>query len=148
MKLPKSKDLAFAGIQLLLFVLYIKPLVNWSFEVHVILKMVSIAIAVMGILVIIVAILQLNKNLTPFPTPKENGELIESGLYQYVRHPIYSGIILTSLGVGFYDGNVWKISIGIALWILFFFKSRYEESQLIRKFSKYLAYQKRTRRFF
>ena len=148
MKLPASKDILFVSIQLLLFVFYFIPLFTFSFQTNYFFKYAALASAIIGLLIIALAILQLNKNLTPFPTPKENGTLIKNGLYKFVRHPIYSGIILTTLSFGFYHGSIWKISIGIILWILFFFKSKYEEKMLSKHFADYETYQKTTHRFF
>lgn len=74
------------------------------------------------------AILQLNKNLTPFPTPKEDGTLIQNGVYKFIRHPIYTGIILIAIGFGLFHQSLWEIFIGIVLWVLFYFKSSYEEN--------------------
>jgi protein-S-isoprenylcysteine O-methyltransferase Ste14 len=105
-------------------------------------------VSISGFLIILLAILQLNKNLTPFPTPKENGELISTGLYKYIRHPIYTGIFLASIGIAFYTGSYWQLAIAIILLILFYFKSTYEESLLIQKYKDYEAYIKKTRRFF
>ena len=148
MKLPALKDILFVSIQLLFFVCYFIPLFTFSFQTNHFFKYAALASAIIGLLIIAIAVLQLNKNLTPFPTPKENGTLIKNGLYKFVRHPIYSGIILTALGFGFYHGSIWKISIGIILWILFFFKSKYEEKMLFKHFADYETYQKATHRFF
>jgi protein-S-isoprenylcysteine O-methyltransferase Ste14 len=148
MKKVAVKDFVFVSLQVLLFIAFVFPIVEYSFEPNYILKYAALAIAIIGLLVIAVAILQLNKNLTPFPTPKENGTLIQTGLYKFVRHPIYSGIILTTLGFGFYDGSWWKIVIGFALWFLFFFKSKYEETLLTNQFDDYKNYKKITGRFF
>ena len=30
-------------------------------------------------------------SITPFPVPKDAGELVVDGAYAYVRHPMYSG---------------------------------------------------------
>ena len=91
---------------------------------------------------------QLNKNLTPFPTPKENGFLINTGLYKYVRHPIYSGIFLAAIGIAFYTSSYWQLVISFILLILFYYKSKYEESLLIETYKEYEEYKKVTRRFF
>lgn len=148
MKSPALKDILFVGIQLLLFVCYFIPLFTFAFQINRFLKYAALAIGIIGLLVIAIAMLQLNKNLTPFPTPKENGTLIKNGLYKFVRHPIYSGIILVAIGFGLYSGSVWKISIGFVLWVLFYFKSIYEEGMLSKHFADYKAYQKTTSRFF
>ena len=101
-----------------------------------------------GLLIVLLALLQLNKSLSPFPTPKEEGKLVEHGLYKFVRHPIYSGIILATISFGLFQGSVWKIVVGIACWVLFYFKSAYEELLLDRRYENYKMYSKRTGRFF
>ena len=148
MKVPDSKSVLFVGIQLVLLVLYFFPFVDFRFEPGNYLKGGSIGIGIIGLLVIILAIIQLNKNLTPFPTPVENGTLIQTGLYKFVRHPIYSGIILSTVFLGIADGSTWKIGIGFTFWLLFYFKSKYEESLLVKRFPDYAAYRKRSSRFF
>jgi protein-S-isoprenylcysteine O-methyltransferase Ste14 len=147
-KSPAIKDILFVCIQLLLFLCYFIPLFTITFQINRFLKYGALASGIMGLLIIAIAILQLNKNLTPFPTPKENGTLVQNGLYKFVRHPIYSGIILMAISFGLYYCSIWKISIGLALWILFYFKSTYEERMLSEHFARYKAYQKTTSRFF
>lgn len=148
MKKTATKDIVFVSIQLVLFIAFVFPIFEHSFHLNNIFKYTAIVFAAIGLFAIALAILQLNKNLTPFPTPKENGTLIQTGLYKFVRHPIYSGIILTALGFGFYDGSFWKIAVGFSLWILFYFKSKYEERLLTNQFSDYKEYKKNTGRFF
>ena len=148
MKKIATKDIVFVSIQLLLFIAFVFPIAAFSFQPNCVLKYTAFAIASIGIVVIALAILQLNKILTHFPISKEYGTLVQNGLYIFVRHPIYSGIILTALGFGFYDGSFWKIAVGFSLWILFYFKSKYEERLLTNQFSDYKEYKKNTGRFF
>ncbi len=148
MKIPASKDILFVSIQFLLLIIYFMPFPISAFQSTYFFKYFSLFVALIGLLVIALAILQLDKNLTPFPSPKENGTLIQTGLYKFVRHPIYSGIILSTIGLGFFYGSMFKISIGIILWVLFFFKSKYEETMLSKHFNEYEAYTKITNRFF
>jgi protein-S-isoprenylcysteine O-methyltransferase Ste14 len=54
-----------------------------------------------GVLLLAVAIFRLGSNLTPVSYPKDEGTLIETGPYRLVRHPIYFGGILISLGWAF-----------------------------------------------
>ena len=148
MKKYNSKDILFVGFQLLLMTTYFFPLIDISFFLNTMLRYIALIFAITGILMIVIAILQLNKNLTPFPTPKENGNLISNGLYKYIRHPIYSGIIISAIAFGVFDLSVWKITIGIQLLFLFFFKSKYEERMLTKHFPEYSDYIKTTKRFF
>ncbi|MCX6717893.1 MAG: isoprenylcysteine carboxylmethyltransferase family protein [Candidatus Taylorbacteria bacterium] len=69
-----------------------------------------------------------------------------TGPYKYVRHPIYSGIILVILGIAIYLGNI----AGLLLFLAFFFGAYYkaikEEKLLLKHFSeKYIEYKKHVR---
>jgi len=141
-----SKDIVLVSIQLVLFIVYTFP-VAWSLAFFSWFKTVGLVVAIIGFIVFALALLQLNKNLSPFPTPKDNSVLIQNGLYAWVRHPIYSGIIILFLGYGIYQDSLFKLVITFFLWVLFYFKSQYEELQLLRKFPEYAAYKKNTGRF-
>ncbi len=97
----------------------------------------------MGVALATAGYLRLGANLTALPYPKEQSTLVETGAYQIVRHPMYSGLIIMSLGWGIFVHG-WLTS-GYALILLVFFdiKSRREEQWLKEKFARYAAYQKR-----
>ena len=82
------------------------------------------------------------------PIPKETGGLITSGLYRWVRHPIYTGVLLGAFGVAVFQGHIVTALLAIALYALFSVKSRYEENLLKIAFPEYAAYMTRTGRFF
>lgn len=107
-----------------------------------------LSLAIVGALLIFLAFIQLNKNLSPFPSPKSNANLITSGVFKYIRHPIYTGIFLLAIGLGLYFNSGFKIIVAILLLLLFYFKSNYEEKQLLLKFPKYKKYRQATGRFF
>ena len=130
MKKTATKDIILVSIQILLILTYFIPILQNVIFFHLYIRISGLALSILGLLVIIIAILQLNKNLTPFPTPKESGTLIQNGLYKFARHPIYSGGILATIFFGIFSESLWKIMIGFALFILFYFKSQYEESML------------------
>lgn len=99
-----------------------------------------------GLLLAVTGVINLGRNLTPLPIPKENAPLIITGAYRFVRHPIYSGITFMAFGWGLW-ANSW-LTIGYAglLFIFFDIKSRYEERLLGEKFPQYCAYRKRVRK--
>ena len=59
-----------------------------------------------GIALAIWARFSLGSNWSGTVTLKENHELIRSGLYGRIRHPIYTGILLGAFGSGMIDGEV------------------------------------------
>jgi protein-S-isoprenylcysteine O-methyltransferase Ste14 len=144
----KTKDKFFVGIQLILFVFYFIPMLKVNIDFNKFIAYSSLGFALFGVLIVLLAVLQLNKNLSPFPTPVENSSLLTNGMFKYVRHPIYTGIILTTVFFGIFEGSLWKILVGFSLFVLFYFKSNYEEQLLLNEFEQYSTYMKTTKRFF
>jgi protein-S-isoprenylcysteine O-methyltransferase Ste14 len=107
-----------------------------------------LVLSALGCLVILIALLQLNTNLSPFPKPKKNANLVTGGIFKYIRHPIYSGIIIFLFFLSLYFASGFKIGILVFLMILFWFKSEYEEEQLCLQYSNYRDYRQDTGRFF
>lgn len=120
---------------------------NWKFEFLYFVKIISVLTGVFGIFISIISFLQLGKNFSPFPSHKSQGNLKISRVYHYVRHPMYTGVLLMAFSFSVFAGSGWKIFISFLLVGLFFVKSRYEESILLQKFSNYNKYRKKTGMF-
>lgn len=74
--------------------------------------------------------LHLGRLWSAFVTRKADHRIIDTGPYAIVRHPIYTGIILSALALASVKGNVYSFA-GIALLILgFWIKARLEETFL------------------
>jgi protein-S-isoprenylcysteine O-methyltransferase Ste14 len=84
----------------------------------------------------------LGENLTPLPHPKEDATLVQGGVYEIVRHPIYSSVILTTLGAGLLTANRMRILLGLVFFAFFDAKARREEAWLTEKFPAYPAYRR------
>ena len=141
------KDILLVSTQFLLFIVFTIDL-DWSLGCSHLIKMIGLVISIFGLLIVIISILQLNKNLTPFPTPKNNSVLLQNGLYKLVRHPIYTGLIYLFSGYSLYQDSLYKLIISFFLVILFHYKTRYEERLLQKKFSEYNLYKSKTGKFF
>ena len=76
---------------------------------------------------------------------KEGHELIQSGPYARVRHPIYSGIFLAMLGTALFVGE-WRALLGTAIFFVgHWLKARREETLLATQFGPvYDEYRQRT----
>lgn len=142
-----AKDIGFVAGQLILFVMLAYP----PFSIGILspswVKFIGLGFMLVGGLIILVAILQLNTNLSPFPSPKESGTLIQTGLYRYLRHPIYSGILLGGIGWSLFSAHGGRLLVVGLLWMLFYFKARYEEGLLLKQFDTYSAYMKKSGMF-
>jgi protein-S-isoprenylcysteine O-methyltransferase Ste14 len=100
-----------------------------------------------GIIILFFSIKQLGGSLTANPVPRESGRLIETGLYKHVRHPIYTGLLLATLGSCVQSMAVVKFFFWFLLLALLIYKARFEEKLLAAKYSTYTDYMKRTGRF-
>lgn len=85
----------------------------------------------------------LGRNWSGIVTVKEDHTLITRGPYAWVRHPIYTGILLALLGTAVTLGTVLNFlevpMVGLALWL----KLRTEERFMIETFGEqYTAYRR------
>jgi protein-S-isoprenylcysteine O-methyltransferase Ste14 len=106
----------------------------------------GIAIGLLAFLVIVIAIINLGKNLTPLPCPKDNAELVQNGLYRFVRHPIYFGVLLAALAWFFIFPGIYILAYAVGLFFLFDMKARREEIWLVERFPAYKPYQSRVKK--
>jgi protein-S-isoprenylcysteine O-methyltransferase Ste14 len=85
--------------------------------------------------------IDLGHSLTPLPYPREDGKLIQTGVYSIVRHPIYSGVILGGLGWAFFQLSITHLVGAIAFFLFFNAKAKREEIWLTEKYPDYSDYQ-------
>ena len=111
------------------------------------LKIIGNVVELIGLVVLLISFYDLRKSLTALPLPKKHGVLQVRGLYKFVRHPMYVGVLVLSLGISIAGNSIAKFLILLALFILFNLKARYEENLLVAKYLGYKEYMKATPRF-
>jgi len=109
------------------------------------LRVIALLMVAIGLGISVWARVHLGKFWSARVTLKEGHELIQSGPYARVRHPIYSGIALAMVGTALFSGQ-WRALVGAAIIIVGHWeKSRREEALLASQFgSSYEEYRKRT----
>lgn len=122
------------------------PLLISSEPTASILQSCGIAIGLLACLIMAIAVINLGKNLTPLPCPKDNAVLIQNGLYQFVRHPIYFGVLLAALAWLLIFPGMYILIYAIGLFFLFDIKARREEVWLVERFPDYQDYQRRVKK--
>jgi protein-S-isoprenylcysteine O-methyltransferase Ste14 len=94
----------------------------------------GVALTAAGVGIALWARWHLGANWSGSVTLKEGHELIRSGPYRAIRHPIYTGILLAMLGTAVWVGEV-RALLGVAIaWLSFYIKARREESFLAEEF--------------
>lgn len=82
------------------------------------------------------------KQLSIWPAPVPGAELKVDGIYQVVRHPVYAGLVLASLGYAAATGSAERLALAIALTAFLTKKIDVEEDFLKDAYPGYKAYQK------
>lgn len=100
-----------------------------------------------GLAVLVVGLVGLGRSLTPLPTPVDQGELTTTGLFRWVRHPIYAGIDALAVGTAVRSASPAVAAAAAALVAWFMLKARWEEGHLRDRYPGYAAYAARTPRF-
>ncbi len=94
------------------------------------------------------AIIYLGRFFTANVAIAADHRLIDSGPYRFVRHPSYTGALLTFLGLGLSLGNIASLAILIVpIFAVLVWRIRIEEQALVEAFGeRYRRYMDRTRR--
>jgi len=105
---------------------------------------IGAAITLGGLLFTVWARVRLGSNWSGTVTIKEDHELITSGPYRFVRHPIYTGLLLAFLGQAIAVGQ-WRGVLAVALAASAFWRKLRIEEQWMREHfgSAYEAYSQR-----
>jgi protein-S-isoprenylcysteine O-methyltransferase Ste14 len=103
-------------------------------------------VCVFGLLVTIWSRHKLGGNWSSEVAFKQGHELIKTGPYRFVRHPIYAGLLLMCLGTAIVVGRIHSWLGLLLLCAGFWIKLKQEESLLLRHFpNEYPAYQKQVK---
>ncbi len=81
------------------------------------------------------------------PAVRDHANLVECGPYRWVRHPMYTALLLFALSYVLADISPRSLQLWFGLLLVLVVKSCYEESLLAERFPRYTEYKKRTWRF-
>jgi protein-S-isoprenylcysteine O-methyltransferase Ste14 len=137
--------------QFLLFGVLAVALLVFPTDQYPLPRIIGLALIVVGFVVIALAIREFalrNRTLPNVtPTPTAHVDLVQTGIYAHIRHPIYAGVLFGALGVALAHGHVVVMVVALVIIVFFTFKSRYEETLLTAIYPQYPAYRSRSGRF-
>jgi len=120
-------------------------LINAKFD-H--LNMSSAVLIALSIVIGLMAVINMKPgNLNIVPTLKDKHQLVTHGIYQFIRHPMYTSVVLFCLSLTLTIGDNQSIIVMITLLIDLILKSNLEEKPLIERFDDYSNYKIKTGRF-
>ena len=107
----------------------------------------ALVVVLLGLIVGFLALLE-NKldNFNILPDIKEDGELVTTGIYAYIRHPMYSSVLLLMGGVTTFYPYMYEFVLYAILVVVLLLKLFYEESLWHKEDEAYKEYSKTTKR--
>ena len=129
------------------FFIIILHFFQWEFipqkqiiQVSTLSYLVGFLIIIIALIILLVAIKDLGRNLSPFPKPIKNSNLVTTGIYRFFRHPMYYSLLVISFGVFITKLSIYYLLLSISLGLIIKFKINLEEQYLKNKFKNYLLY--------
>ena len=110
-----------------------------------VLQGIGLVLLLMGLGLAVWARVHLGRNWGTPMSEKMDAELVTTGPYQYIRNPIYSGIILATIGTSVAISWYWLVAV-VLISAYFVYSAKTEEKIMIQQFpNEYPAYQEKTK---
>ena len=99
-----------------------------------------------GIAVAVLGVTDLGESLSPWPVPAKSSKegLVTDGVYEKMRHPIYSGLLAASAGLSIVTGSATRLLLTAVLLYVLDVKTDFEEKEMAKKFPEYESYKTAT----
>jgi protein-S-isoprenylcysteine O-methyltransferase Ste14 len=81
------------------------------------------------------------------PEPNQRAQLVETGIYARIRHPIYTAVLACCIGAALFHGHIATVAVAGVIVVFFTYKSWFEERLLKEAYPQYSEYMRRTGRF-
>lgn len=104
------------------------------------LRVIGATLAFLGLVFAFIASRRLGRAMTPSPHPLPDADLVISGPYRFVRHPIYGGLTMFMLGTALFLDSAVGFFAALLLLPFFLVKARFEERRLRMHHAGYRAY--------
>lgn len=130
------------------FILVVLNYKIWFHNPFSLLQIISWILLILSAWVVITGYLLLKRNGEPDSNFENTSVLVKSGIYGYIRHPLYLSIFLLGTGIMLKDPGSVQIGLAVINLIAIWFTARIEEKEMIAKFGdNYRVYMTETRMF-
>ena len=126
-----------------MFVLWVSWFNMCEFDIYTInlgafLKYLGLILFISGIIIFLIALLQIKT------VENYKGDLITTGIYRYIRHPMYFAFILWIFGYSIFNEAFFSFIAGIIFSINIYYWKSVEEKLLIKSYREYETYMQKT----
>lgn len=118
-----------------------------SWEVPLALRWVGLGLGVGGVFILYRAKKCIGENYSPCTHSYLPNFIVTHGIYEIIRHPIYTGNLIFLGGVSLMSGAPLTVGALLILGVIYFRTTAFEEEALCRQFPAYRSYQKTAGRF-
>ncbi len=107
----------------------------------------GLSLFVVGLTIALVAVFTLRRFYSSTLVIRKDHQLITHGIYRFIRHPIYLGVIMVFIGVSVFTSSLYGLLIMLALIPIFLNRIKMEERMLTEEFGDaYRTYKETTRK--
>ena len=111
-------------------------------------QLVSWILLILSAYVVITGYMLLKRKGKPDSNFENTSLLVKSGIYGYIRHPLYLSVFLLGTGIMLKNPEKVQLVLGIVNLIAVYITARIEENEMIAKFGdQYRIYMKDTKMF-
>jgi len=111
-------------------------------------QLISWILLIFSLYVVITGYLLLKRKGKPDSNFENTSQLVKSGIYGYIRHPLYLSVFLLGSGVMMKNPGPAQLILGVINLVAVYITARIEENEMITKFGDdYRSYMKETKMF-
>lgn len=100
------------------------------------------ALTWLGLALVVWAVLVFGRGVTPSPMPSRKAQLQTRGPYHWIRHPMYTGVIVLMAGSAMGRQSWIAAALWVVLVMFFLAKLGWEERRLVENYPGYDSYRK------
>lgn len=131
-----------------IFVLTVLNIKVWFRDPFSVLQIISWILLILSAYLAIAGVLLLKKKGKPGHDIEATTVLVKSGIYKFIRHPLYLSLLLLGTGIVLKDPGILQLILGIINLAALYLTALIEEKEMIYRFgTAYSEYIKETRMF-
>jgi protein-S-isoprenylcysteine O-methyltransferase Ste14 len=120
----------------------------WAQDTHPVVKIAGLVLVFLGAGLLAQGIFLLHKFGEGEFGIDDTTKLVISGVYRFIRHPVYAGVLYFGWGMFLQDVSLLSVTLVAAMSVFLYAAARFEEQAVLAQFGNdYAAYMKRSRMF-